>query len=201
MSLSSVASAIGGGVAGSALTYGLTWFREQRRTVDAYRAPQRRAIGDIIAATNEMQLRADEIADLLDPAEVPNTKEQEAFVMSAFKAFIAAKLNLDRAFQIGKLTIADAECYEAMIVAYNEFVRLGDEFKRYSAAAEKDEEDHAHLLSEIRRYHSQLGDHVDDLVDLGHRRLSLKQSVWNRRKRARVSRRLNAKYSDEAAPQ
>ncbi|OBI52958.1 hypothetical protein A5706_22940 [Mycobacterium sp. E796] len=148
-----------------------------------------------------MQLRADEIADLLDPAEVPNTKEQEAFVMSAFKAFIAAKLNLDRAFQIGKLTIADAECYEAMIVAYNEFVRLGDEFKRYSAAAEKDEEDHAHLLSEIRRYHSQLGDHVDDLVDLGHRRLSLKQSVWNRRKRARVSRRLNAKYSDEAAPQ
>src|ERR1700687_2835544 len=48
---------IGGGVLGAAVTYGLTWIREHRRTLDAYRAPQRQAIGDIVAATHDFMLR------------------------------------------------------------------------------------------------------------------------------------------------
>jgi hypothetical protein len=47
---------VGGGVLGSAVTYGLTWVREHRRTLDSYRAPQRHAIGDILAAAHEFQL-------------------------------------------------------------------------------------------------------------------------------------------------
>jgi hypothetical protein len=37
-----------GGVAGAALTYVLTSWRERCRTQDAYRAPQRRAIGGVV---------------------------------------------------------------------------------------------------------------------------------------------------------
>jgi hypothetical protein len=48
---------VGGGVLGSAVTYSLTWFREHRRTADAYRAPQRLAIGDIVTATHQYMLR------------------------------------------------------------------------------------------------------------------------------------------------
>lgn len=44
---------LGGAAFGAALTYGLTWLRERRRTLDAYRAPQRRAIAEIVAATHE----------------------------------------------------------------------------------------------------------------------------------------------------
>jgi hypothetical protein len=36
--LSAALPYIGGGVLGSAVTYGLTWVREHRRTLDSYRA-------------------------------------------------------------------------------------------------------------------------------------------------------------------
>ena len=52
------------GIAGSAFTYGLTWVRERRRTNDAYRAPQRVAIGDIVAATYELTLRVYALRDV-----------------------------------------------------------------------------------------------------------------------------------------
>ncbi|AYJ06359.1 hypothetical protein MAA44156_03430 [Mycobacterium avium subsp. avium] len=55
--LSAALPYVGGGVFGAAVTYGLTWVRERRRTLDAYRAPQRQAIGDIVAATHELMLR------------------------------------------------------------------------------------------------------------------------------------------------
>jgi hypothetical protein len=39
------------------MTYGLTWLRERRRILDAYRAPQRHAIGDIITETHALMIR------------------------------------------------------------------------------------------------------------------------------------------------
>jgi hypothetical protein len=41
---------IGSGALGGIVTFGLNWAREQRRVADAYRAPQRHAIGEILAA-------------------------------------------------------------------------------------------------------------------------------------------------------
>ncbi|UQX12612.1 hypothetical protein [Candidatus Mycobacterium methanotrophicum] len=51
--LSAALPYVGGGVLGAALTYALTWVRERRRILDAYRAPQRQATGDIVAAAHE----------------------------------------------------------------------------------------------------------------------------------------------------
>src|SRR5262249_6388995 len=48
---------VGGGIAGGILTYGLTWLRERRRLIDAYRAPHREAISVIIVATHELLAR------------------------------------------------------------------------------------------------------------------------------------------------
>lgn len=55
--LSAALPYVAGGFFGAAVTFGLTWVRERRRTLDAYRAPQRQAIGDIVAATHEFMLR------------------------------------------------------------------------------------------------------------------------------------------------
>jgi hypothetical protein len=41
-----------GGVAGSLVSFGLSWARENRRSLDAYRTPQRQAIEDIVTATH-----------------------------------------------------------------------------------------------------------------------------------------------------
>jgi hypothetical protein len=50
--LSAALPYVGGGVLGAGVTHGLTWVRERRRTLDAYRAPQRQALGEIITATH-----------------------------------------------------------------------------------------------------------------------------------------------------
>jgi len=55
--LSAALPYVGGGVFGAAVTSGLTWVRERRRTLDAYHAPQRQAIGDIVADTHELMVR------------------------------------------------------------------------------------------------------------------------------------------------
>jgi integrase len=48
--MSSLIGIVGGGIAGSSLTYALAWLRERRRTTDAYRAPQREAVAKILSA-------------------------------------------------------------------------------------------------------------------------------------------------------
>jgi hypothetical protein len=40
-------------------------------------------------------------------------------------------LGVDRAFNVGRLTIVDAECFEAMGIAYNEFVKVKDAFSDF----------------------------------------------------------------------
>lgn len=54
--MSSLVGIVGGGIAGSSLTYALTWFRERRRLTDAYRAPQREAVAGILSAVYELQI-------------------------------------------------------------------------------------------------------------------------------------------------
>jgi hypothetical protein len=44
---------IGSGALGA---YALTWARERRRTLDAYRAPRRQAIGEILTATHAVMM-------------------------------------------------------------------------------------------------------------------------------------------------
>lgn len=52
--LSAIALAVGGGLAGSALTYALTWLREYRRSMDLFRAPQRDAIAGLSPSTSRL---------------------------------------------------------------------------------------------------------------------------------------------------
>jgi hypothetical protein len=68
--LSDVLHVVLGGAIGSSVAFGLSWLREHRRTTDAYRAPQRQAIGELIAAAHELQLRIlnfrADLSDLID---------------------------------------------------------------------------------------------------------------------------------------
>jgi hypothetical protein len=54
-----------GGIAGSFVTWCLTWYRERRRMIDAAREPQRQAIAGIAAAAHELfmqQVRRSQLA-------------------------------------------------------------------------------------------------------------------------------------------
>src|ERR1700739_1905822 len=109
---------IGGGAMGAALTFGLTLPRERRRSFDAYRAPQRQAIGDILTATHEYMVRELEqrmvMGDLVEQVRPDQHIVGPEQAEAARRALGSAVLAVERAFAIGTLTIVDAPCWEAM---------------------------------------------------------------------------------------
>jgi hypothetical protein len=116
---STILPVICGGIAGSLVTYGLTWVRERRRNDGAYRAPQRIAIGDIVAATHELTLHVHAFRDVCDEftrrTEGREFREiSEAELNEVSNQTRRALLGVGRAFHVGRLTIVDAECFEAM---------------------------------------------------------------------------------------
>jgi hypothetical protein len=128
--VAAILTVVVGGIAGSALTYGLTWLRERRRTIDAYTATQRVAIGGIVAATYELTLRVCAFRDVLEELAKQGEGKQFREISDAELDEVSyqtsrALLGVRRAFQTGRLTIVDAECYEAMGEAFNNFTKLG----------------------------------------------------------------------------
>lgn len=116
------------GAVGSSLTYALTWWRERKRMQDAYRAPQRHAIGEILAAGHELQLRGFNwrraLAELLEAARQHNAETVQAMnaeIREVERAHAVAMLNLRGALEVGSLTVVDAQCWQAMVAAAAEF--------------------------------------------------------------------------------
>ncbi|MFA4052527.1 hypothetical protein [Mycobacteroides chelonae] len=128
MSAASILQIVAGGAVGSSLTYALTWFRERRRTLDSYRAPQRQAIGAIVTATNEYLLRQFEVREALehlaDQIRSGGQITSAEDLLTLARVAGAATMTVESAFQTGLLTIEDAVCWEAQVDAYAAFQRL-----------------------------------------------------------------------------
>lgn len=206
--LSAALPYVGGGVLGAAVTYGLTWVRERRRTLDAYRAPQRQAIGDIVAASHELMIR--ELESRAAQAAVINhvhrntlaSPEVLAGLMATGAALGKATLDAERALQIGRLTIVDAPCWEAMGDAYIALSNL-----RQTMAARVGAPD-MESVNEIEQYVDRVKDltakyneSVLRLVIAAADRVSPVETVRNRRQRQAVRRRLSERIADSSRPE
>lgn len=190
---------IGGGVLGSAVTYGLTWVREHRRTVDSYRAPQRQAIGDILAAAHELRrcnLDASlAMADMIELIRQDQTPTDGTQLWATSSAQGDALLAAERAMLVGRLTIVDAPSWEALAVASAAL----DEVT--SAIGSKAKAPPMKTADEIERYIDNLdalvekyGDAVNALVIGATDRLSPAESIRNRRDRRAARRRLGERF-------
>jgi hypothetical protein len=195
-----ILTVIGGGIAGSALTYVSTWVRERRRTNDAYRAPQRVAIADIVEATYELTLRIQAFRDVCEELtkesegkafrEIPGAKQEEVSDQTQ-----RALLGVGRAFHVGRLTVVDAECYEAMGEAFNNFAKLRSALQG-TAELTPTPDNMRESVRSIVWSTEELNADVVKLVFVGQKRLSPVQTWSNRRRRAEVRKRLEAKYFD-----
>ena len=194
--LSAALPYVGGGVLGAAVTYGLTWLRERRRTHDPYRAPQRHAIGDIITATHALMIRELEMRTALTEL-VEQIRRQEHFDvpaeqrMATSAAMGSAVLDIERAFQIGSLTIVDAPCWEAMGAAYLALTRLRAAMTGAPKMQSPDEV--KYYVAVIERLAKQLNQDVTALVLVANQRESPTENTWNRRRRASPVRRALAR--------
>ena len=200
MPVAGIWSVIGGGFAGSALTYGLSWLRERRRTLDAYRAPQRQALGEIITATYALMMRELDqrmaMTDLVNQirqekhAEVP-AERLRAVTQDMGSAF----LDVERAFRIGALTIMDAPCWEAMGRAYFKFHQLRSALSSGGAAAEMQTvEEIEQYIRVIQSHTREFGKSVDALTPAANDRLSSAETMRNRWRRRTARRRLGKQY-------
>lgn len=187
-----------GGLVGSAVTWGLTWRRERRRSLDAYRAPQRQAIGDILTSNFEFQARELDRRRALDElAEI--ARQQQSFIdqtggepMAATKAAGTAGHALDQAFAIGTLTIVDPPCWEALGAAYLEFHRL-NKLKAETPGMRSAEDINAYLKA-FADQAAELNSAVSALVRAANYRLSPAEALTNRWRLRSARRRLGQRY-------
>jgi hypothetical protein len=214
--VSSALPVIGGGLVGSTLTYLLTWFRERRRTLDSYRAPQRAAIAEIVAATNELGLMERHFKsnnralvsalEALASASAGATETSEHAAALRRVSQVREKVdtsindvgqaiwNVKRAFEVGRLTVIDAECYEAMVVSFGGLTGMKADLASDRWAVPAD--DPAALnrfVDQFGRYVDHLQDNITNLVDTSYNRLSPKESCWNKRKRAQAREALKSR--------
>jgi hypothetical protein len=186
---------VGGGVLGASVTYGLTWVRERRRTLDSYRAPQRAAIGDIITAVHGLALAEFDmrtfLTELIKQSHgASHYPVSDVQLMGASTAMSRALLDVERTFRVGSLTIVDAPCWEAMNVAYSEFRRIRSAFADMSESADN----LARIVAEIRKSAEQLNRDVMELVRTAQDRVSPVQDPLNKERRRRARLRLRARY-------
>ena len=194
----SILNVICAGIAGSGLTYGLTWVRERRRTNDAYRAPQRVAIGDIVAATYELTLRVYAFRDVSEELVKESEGKEFRKICDAELDEVSdqanrALLDVGRAFNVGRLTIVDAECYAAMGEAFNNFAKLQTALRgvgELTPTANNMREKTGSVVS----FTEGLNREVVALVKAGQERLSPVQTWRNKRRREEVHKRLEATY-------
>jgi hypothetical protein len=193
------------GAVGSSLTYAFTWWRERRRMQDAYRAPQRQAIGDILAAAHELRRRNLDaslaMADMIELIRQDQTPTDATQLWATSSAQGDALLAAQRAMLVGRLTIVDAPCWEAMGVA----TAALDEVT--SAISSKIDAPPMKTADEIERHIDTLdalvekyGDAVNALVLGAADRLSPAESLRNRRDRQAARRRLGERFPRPPEP-
>lgn len=204
---------IGSGALGAAVSWGLSWVREHRRTVDAYRTPQRQAIGEIIAPTHALMMRELEMrtgmTELVEQIrqirqqedlDVPGEQLIAAVVamgeklMAAIPAMGSALLDVERAFLIGTLTIIDAPCWEAMGAAAIEFEKIRSVMQVGGATEMQTIEEVEQYVGAVAGHAREFNKGVSALVLAANDRLSPADTRWNRWRRRRARRRLGKGY-------
>lgn len=193
---------IAGGFVGSSLTYALTWARERRRTLDAYRTPQRQAVSAIVAAVHEYQLHALEqrfaMTEVADQARQGTEITSAAELWAATKATGAALITAETAFQTAALTITDAVCWEAQVDAYAAFEQL-----KLAAEAAAEPANQVQIFDDVEQHiatalaHSeQLREQIKLLVRAAYGRLMPVDTWLNRRRRRNAQIRISQRHQE-----
>ena len=181
------------GAVGSSLTYAFTWWREHKRMKDAFRAPQRQAIADMLAAGHELQLSVinwsralTDLAVEIRQDRADNLPAISAQISATESAYAAALLEMRRAFEVGSLTIVDVRCWQEMAAAAAAFSRFDQgPIAEISSADALDQ-----FVAGTRERADQLRAAMSTLVKTANGRVTPVEPHRNRRERRNAQRQL-----------
>lgn len=190
------------GAAGSSLTYAFTYLRERKRMQDAYRAPQRQAIAEILTAGHEFQLsalnwrrvQADLIAEIRQ-SRTENLPAIRAEIHQRESAYAAAMMEMRRAIEVGSLTVVDVPCWKEMVVAAAAFEQFNDDPDGTREFSSVDEIEQCVELNKERSH--QLRVAVSALVKTANGRVTPVESRRTRRQRRNAQRQLTEHLRSE----
>lgn len=166
--------ALWGGIIGSTLTYAITYFRERRKLIDAYRAPQREAVGSILAAADALKVAAnDVVSHARQPifGAVGKGTSNDAAIL-AERNFERALLEVDRAFAVGRLTVVHPQSFLRMMEAYGRYSNLRNSLDLVAVSQRSGWEA---FMKSLNDHLEQLDADCAKLVAIGQDQLSPKQ--------------------------
>jgi hypothetical protein len=167
---------IGAGLLGGAGVQLLIWIREYRTNRDAYRAPQREAIGAIIAAGNTLKVGLSDMLEHSGSTGRPTTSNDAA--ARSLNEFLTALLVMDEKFSIARLTIVDGPCRDMMLTAYWRYSELR-RFANTELSATRTS--FADFLNRLDATVQQLDRVIADLVDMAEKRLAPSRRLLSKR--------------------
>lgn len=172
---------IGAGLIGAAGAQVFTWMRERRRNRDAYRAPQREAIGAIVASVNNLKVS---MMDALENLGAGGRQTSDDSAVRAITDFQHALLAVDEKFQIGRLAIVDGPCRDKMLAAYLRYSELRDFANNLLEPTSPSFGEFMRRLGDTAGAIDAL---VGELVDLAEVRLSPSRAMFSRRSSLNVA--------------
>ncbi|BBY77000.1 hypothetical protein MPRF_38990 [Mycolicibacterium parafortuitum] len=179
--LGTIPAGIWGALAGAVTARILTSLAERKRNRDAYRAPQREAIGAIIAAANDMKVS---LSDALEHMGLTGRQTTDDAAVASLNTFLRRLLALDEQFSIGRLTVVDGPCRDKMLTAY---VRFSELRKLANNPAMATQAGFDEFIREMSETSNALDTLLAELVDLGEGRLSPTRPLLSRRPTVKVA--------------
>ncbi|MCZ0732314.1 hypothetical protein [Mycolicibacterium iranicum] len=179
--LGTIPAGIWGALAGAVTARVLTSLAERKRNRDAYRAPQREAIGAIIAAANDMKVS---LSDALEHMGLTGRQTTDDAAVASLNTFLRRLLALDEQFSIGRLTVVDGPCRDKMLTAY---VRFSELRKLANNPAMATQAGFSEFVREMNDTSNALDTLLAELVDLGEGRLSPTRPLMSRRPTVKVA--------------
>lgn len=179
--LGTVPAGIWGAFAGAVSARILTWVAERKRNRDTYRAPQRGAIGAIIAAANDMKVS---LSDAIEHMGLTRRQTTDDAAVQSLNTFLRRLLALDEQFSIGRLTIVDGPCRDKMIAAYlrySELRKLANNPNIVTANG------FGEFVREMNDTTNDLDVLIAELIDLAEERLSPARPLLSKRPESKVA--------------
>ena len=185
----SLLSVVIGGAAGGAVTYGLTWYREYRRSAEGYRYPQRQAVGDIVAATSEL-IAAGSLSGVAAREESrqrgtwggePAGSIAAVRISGPMNNARSAADNLLRALELARIVVVDPQCRQARDEVSSSHQAVSDLLERGNPSNFIIVELYA---ADMKEALTALDDSVTHLVDVSEERLGLVVTFGTRLRRA-----------------
>ena len=88
---------------------------------EVYRAPQRAAIGALLAAGNEMKVS---LSDAMEHSGITGRTTSEDAAVQSLNNFLRSILKMHETFKIAFLTVLDGPCHDQLVLAEKPFIEL-----------------------------------------------------------------------------